>query len=70
MICYRSFAFQANDGQWMQVDADLDMYDGEICGTRNPTDQLLLVEMHFEPVYGKFDYVLLRPVFTLLLIIF
>lgn len=48
------FSEQANDGQWLQVDADLDIFNGEICGTRNPTGHLVHVEMHFEPVYGMF----------------
>lgn len=48
------FSEQPNDGQWMQVDADLEIYNGEICGTRNPTGHVIHIEMHFEPVYGMF----------------
>ena len=44
---------QAREGQWLQVDADLDLCNGEICGTLNATGHFLLVEMHFEPVYGE-----------------
>lgn len=45
--------FQTGEGQWMPVDAELDVFDGEICGTRNATGHFLLLEMHFEPVFGK-----------------
>ena len=40
----------------MAVDADLEVFNGEICGTRNATGHFLLVEMHFEPVYGKWPF--------------
>ncbi|RWS16439.1 protein unc-13 A-like protein [Dinothrombium tinctorium] len=45
------FATEVGEGQWISLDAELVMNEGEVCGTHTPTGHILLIEAHFEPPY-------------------
>ncbi|XP_044739279.1 protein unc-13 homolog B isoform X7 [Chrysoperla carnea] len=40
--------FQEGNGQWVSLEAELVMRDGEVVGTKNPTGHSLLVDCRFE----------------------
>lgn len=40
-------------GQWVSLEAELVMRDGEVVGTKNPTGDSLLVDCRFELPFGK-----------------
>ncbi|XP_060525961.1 protein unc-13 homolog B isoform X4 [Cylas formicarius] len=42
-------------GQWLSLDAELVMRDGEVVGTKMPTGHSLLVDFRFELPFGRFD---------------
>ena len=46
-------SIQAGAGQWLSLDAELVMRDGEVVGTKNPTGHVLLVDARFELPLGK-----------------
>jgi hypothetical protein len=50
-ICF----FQEGTGQWLSLEAELVMRDGEVVGTKNPTGHSLLVDCRFELPFGKKD---------------
>ncbi|XP_025833551.1 protein unc-13 homolog A-like, partial [Agrilus planipennis] len=43
-----NFAAEEGNGQWLSLDAELVMRDGEVVGTKNPTGHTLLVDYRFE----------------------
>lgn len=45
--------FQTHEPSWFVVDSEMDVVNEQIVGTFNPTDHMILMEMHFEPVYGN-----------------
>lgn len=45
---------KVGEGQWLSLDSELIMNNGEICGTHTPTGHNLLIEAHFEPPYGNY----------------
>ncbi|XP_054160365.1 protein unc-13 homolog B-like [Oppia nitens] len=45
------FATEVAEGQWLSLDAELEIINGEVCGTHTPTGHHLLLEAHFEPPY-------------------
>lgn len=47
-------AFQEGSGQWLSLDAELLMRDGEVVGTKHPTGHSLLVDCRFELPFGKY----------------
>ncbi len=54
--------FQAGAGQWLSLDAELVMRDGEVVGTKNSTGHVLLVDARFElPLGMSFSYIALNP---------
>lgn len=44
---------QEGSGQWLSLEAELVMRDGEVVGTKNPTGHSLLVDCRFELPFGK-----------------
>ncbi|KAJ9574567.1 hypothetical protein L9F63_008263, partial [Diploptera punctata] len=42
-------------GQWLSLEAELVMRDGEVVGTKNPTGHSLLVDCRFELPFGRCD---------------
>lgn len=47
------YFFQEGSGQWVSLDAELVMRDGEVVGTKNPTGDSLLIDCRFELPFGK-----------------
>lgn len=43
---------KVGEGQWLSLDAELELINGEVCGTHTPTGHMILLEAHFEPPYG------------------
>lgn len=39
--------------QWYQLDTDLILENGEVSGTKNPTDHLIMLDCKFEVPLGK-----------------
>lgn len=50
---YISFFFQPEEGQWLSLDQELVIEEGEVVGTKVPTGHSLLLEAHFEVGCGK-----------------
>ena len=44
---------KVGEGQWLSMDAEFVMNEGEVCGTHTPTGHYLLIEAHFEPPLSK-----------------
>jgi len=44
---------KVGEGQWLSLDAEYVMNEGEVCGTHTPTGHYLLIEAHFEPPLSK-----------------
>ncbi|CAB0010374.1 unnamed protein product, partial [Nesidiocoris tenuis] len=49
-MVYRVFLLflQEGPGEWVSLDAELVMMDGEVVGTKEPTGHSLLVDCRFE----------------------
>lgn len=50
---------QDGEGDWVSLDAELEMSDGVVTGTRCPTGHYLLIDARFELPFGKFIATLL-----------
>lgn len=48
--------FQPEEGQWLSLDQELVIEEGEVVGTKVPTGHSLLLEAHFEVGCGKGDF--------------
>ncbi|KAH0817754.1 hypothetical protein GEV33_005037 [Tenebrio molitor] len=48
-------SLQEGNGQWLSLEAELVMRDGEVVGTKNPTGHSLLVDCRFELPFGRCD---------------
>lgn len=46
--------FQDGEGDWVSLDAELEMSDGVVTGTRCPTGHYLLIDARFELPFGKY----------------
>lgn len=44
---------QEGPGEWVSLDAELVMMNGEVVGTKNPTGHSLLVDCRFELPFGE-----------------
>ncbi|XP_025017990.1 uncharacterized protein LOC112539558 [Tetranychus urticae] len=40
-----------DDGQWLSLDGEFIIEEGEVCGTHTPTGHYILIEAHFEPPF-------------------
>ncbi|XP_017778411.1 PREDICTED: protein unc-13 homolog B isoform X14 [Nicrophorus vespilloides] len=49
------YSNEEGGGQWLSLDAELVMRDGEVVGTKNPTGNTLLVDCRFELPFGRCD---------------
>jgi len=47
------FIVQDGEGDWVSLDAELEMSDGVVTGTRCPTGHYLLIDARFELPFGK-----------------
>lgn len=52
--------FQDGEGDWVSLDAELEMSDGVVTGTRCPTGHSLLIDARFELPFGKFSIKILH----------
>lgn len=48
-----SLCVQEGPGEWLTLDSQVIMNDNEICGTKDPTLHLLLLDTRFELPLGK-----------------
>ncbi|XP_023214439.1 protein unc-13 homolog A-like [Centruroides sculpturatus] len=48
------FSNEVGEGEWLSLDAELVMANGEVVGTKIPTGHSILIEAHFELPYGMF----------------
>lgn len=48
------FYFKDGSGDWVSLDSELEMREGEVVGTKTPTGHSLLIDCRFEPPLGKF----------------
>lgn len=48
-----SLCVQEGPGEWLTLDSQVIMNDNEICGTKEPTLHLLLLDTRFELPLGK-----------------
>lgn len=53
MIKITLFIVQDGEGDWVSLDAELEMSDGVVTGTRCPTGHYLLIDARFELPFGK-----------------
>lgn len=51
--CEMSFCMQEGPGEWLTLDSQVIMTDNEICGTKDPTLHLLLLDTRFELPLGE-----------------
>lgn len=51
--CKMSFCVQEGPGEWLTLDSQVIMTDNEICGTKDPTLHLVLLDTRFELPLGK-----------------
>ncbi|XP_044263033.1 protein unc-13 homolog B isoform X12 [Tribolium madens] len=49
------YSNEEGNGQWLSLEAELVMRDGEVVGTKNPTGHSLLVDCRFELPFGRCD---------------
>ncbi|XP_021922943.1 protein unc-13 homolog B isoform X11 [Zootermopsis nevadensis] len=49
------YSNEEGTGQWVSLEAELVMRDGEVVGTKNPTGHSLLVDCRFELPFGRYD---------------
>ncbi|KAK9871095.1 hypothetical protein WA026_011378 [Henosepilachna vigintioctopunctata] len=49
------YSNEESSGQWLPLEADLVMRDGEVVGTENPTGHSLLVDCRFELPFGMYS---------------
>ncbi|XP_050429700.1 protein unc-13 homolog B isoform X4 [Adelges cooleyi] len=49
------YSNEDGDGDWVSLDAELEMSDGVVCGTRCPTGHFLLIDARFELPFGPYD---------------
>ncbi|XP_064474619.1 protein unc-13 homolog B-like isoform X4 [Ornithodoros turicata] len=49
------YSTEVGEGEWLSLDSELIMADGEVKGTKNPTGHSILVEAHFELPYDLQD---------------
>ncbi|GJQ77641.1 hypothetical protein Trydic_g12769 [Trypoxylus dichotomus] len=47
------YSNEEGNGQWLSLEAELVMRDGEVVGTKNPTGHSLLVDCRFELPFGR-----------------
>lgn len=54
-ICAQMFGcfVQENSGQWLSMDSEIIMKNGEPIGTQTPTGHFVLVETHYEMPSGE-----------------
>lgn len=48
-----SFCTQEGPGEWLTLDSQVIMTDNEICGTKEPTLHLVLLDTRFELPLGE-----------------
>lgn len=53
--------FKEGTGQWLSLDAELVMKDGEVVGTKMATGHSLLVDCRFELPFGKYQPAYIKP---------
>ncbi len=51
--CKMSFCTQEGPGEWLTLDSQVIMTDNEICGTKDPTLHLVLLDTRFELPLGE-----------------
>lgn len=51
--CEMSFCTQEGPGEWLTLDSQVIMTDNEICGTKDPTLHLVLLDTRFELPLGE-----------------
>lgn len=51
--------FKDGEGDWVSLDAELEMSDGVVTGTRCPTGHYLLIDARFELPFGELIILLL-----------
>ncbi|XP_015369077.1 PREDICTED: phorbol ester/diacylglycerol-binding protein unc-13-like [Diuraphis noxia] len=49
------YSNEDGEGDWVSLDAELEMSDGEVTGTRCPTGHYLLIDARFELPFGPYD---------------
>ncbi|XP_054287555.1 phorbol ester/diacylglycerol-binding protein unc-13-like [Macrosteles quadrilineatus] len=49
------YSSEEGPGEWVSLDAELVMMEGEVVGTKNPTGHSLLVDCRFELPFGRYD---------------
>ncbi|XP_050533778.1 protein unc-13 homolog A isoform X5 [Daktulosphaira vitifoliae] len=49
------YSNEDGEGEWVSLDAELEMSDGVVCGTRCPTGHFLLIDARFELPFGPYD---------------
>ena len=47
------YSNEEGSGQWLSLEAELVMRDGEVVGTKTPTGHSLLIDCRFELPFGK-----------------
>lgn len=52
---YNQYDDPANYEQWYSIDTEQVMMNGEVNGTRDPTGHMLLLNLHFELPFGKYN---------------
>ena len=45
--------WQEREGEWLSLDAELEMKNGEVVGTKTPTGHCILLDCRFETPFGK-----------------
>lgn len=51
--CWMSLCMQEGPGEWLTLDSQVIMTDNEICGTKDPTLHLVLLDTRFELPLGE-----------------
>lgn len=59
--CKMSFCTQEGPGEWLTLDSQVIMTDNEICGTKDPTLHLVLLDTRFELPLGEKSILSSKP---------
>jgi C2 domain len=54
---YNQYDYPNSFEQWLNIDAEQVIVNGEVGGTRDPTGHSLLLDIHFEMPFGEFSLV-------------